>query len=248
MAYDNFKYRVLTGIFEIAGNVISSQITKPNWDEQEKLREEYYEQLKQAARENDKKERRDRAYILREEKIEMEQPIEEKQYVARVARDLTEPKIQGGTACLPCSRDHFSTVSGALNEAIRFSRREGVAHPEVARRLGMALDELNMLERIDLSAEELTQLKGKEKKLAEWGLEKSRMLRHKITSVTSHEELERVAATASKVRTEFMKNLWDVATVDGSISKLCKGLQGDEYNRCVATINEVLNEKNKTPP
>ena len=73
-------------------------------------------------------------------------------------------------------------------------------------------------------------------------------LRHKITSVTSSDDLEQVAAEASRVRTEFMRKLWDVITVDGSIQKLCKGLKDDEYERCVSTINTVLKEKDSIPP
>jgi len=142
-----------------------------------------------------------------------------------------------------CSSDHFSTVSGALSEALRFARTEGVRHPEVMRRLGLAKDELNAMERIDLSPENLVQLRGKEKKLAEWGLNASREIRHKITAIHSPADLEQVAADVAKIRTRFMRELWDVATVDGSIDKLCKGLKDEEREHCIRTINEVLNEK-----
>ncbi len=36
MVLDEFKYRMLAGLFDLAGQVVSSQITKPNWDDQEK--------------------------------------------------------------------------------------------------------------------------------------------------------------------------------------------------------------------
>jgi len=162
--------------------------------------------------------------------------------------DSTEEKVEGGTACLPCSRDHFSTVSGALGEAMRFARKDGIKHPEVQRRLGMALDELNMLERIDLSDEQMVTLKGKEKQLAAWGLTSSRELRHQITTVQSVDDLERASSDASSIRTDFMRKLWDVASIDGSIDKLCRGLKDEDKARCMATIATVLDKKNRMPP
>lgn len=248
MPFDEFKYRVIAGLFDMAGNFISGHITKPTYEDHEKITDEYYDKMKQVARETDKRADRERRRIIEEPVEQEEQARDTEAHGLQEKRDLTQPKIEGGTACLPCSRDHFSTVSGALTEAIRFSRREGVQHKEVQRRLGMSLDELNMLERIDLSPEETVRLKGKEKHLAEWGLNKSRELRHKITAVQNHEDLERVAAMASQIRTEFMRNLWDIATVDGSIQKLCKGLKDEEYQRCVSTINEILVDKKETPP
>lgn len=236
MPYPDLKYRVIMGILELTGQGVSALLMQPKYDEQEKLKTQYFTEAKQIAKENEKKQQREqkRMQILQEYK----QPEESEPQI-----DLTPTKIRGGTACLPCSRDHFSTVSGALNEAIRFSRKQGVTHPEVRRRIGMSLDELNMLERIDLSAEETINLKGGEKQLAEWGLENSRNLRHKITQIKSHEDLEKTAALASEIRTKFMTRLWDIITVDGSIDKLCKGLKDEEYKRCQETISNVLKEK-----
>lgn len=238
MAFDEFKYRALMGILELAGEGISNfLILRPDHDEKIDLRTKYYAEAREIARQDQKL----KANIEREiteppREIEME------------TKDLTVEKIEKGNACLPCSRDHFSTVSGALGEAIRFSRKEGVTHPEVQRRIGMSLDELNMLERIDLAPEQMVTLKGQEKQLAEWGLNKSRELRHRITQIQSHEELEKAAADAANVRTEFMKKLWETISVDGSINKLCKGLNEEEYKRCVATISNILNDKQKIPP
>jgi hypothetical protein len=232
MAYDEFKYRLLMGILELAGEGFSSFLLKPNYDEQQKVRTEYYAGVKEMVRQEEKT------------KSKGSKEIE----LTPLNIDLTTEKIEKGNACLPCSRDHLSTVSGALGEAIRFSRKEGINHPEVQRRLGLSLDELNMLERIDLSPEQMIRLKGPEKQLAEWGLNKSRELRHKLTQVQSHDELEKVAAEASEVRTEFMRKLWTTISVDGSISKLCKGLKEDEFQRCVNTINTILNDKQKIPP
>lgn len=233
MPFEELKYRALTGLFEMAGSFISSQFTKPDFEEQEKNITEYYDSVKVIAR-----------------KEESEQAKQRKRAIPEIepTSELETEKVEGGTACLPCSRDHFSTVAGALSEAIRFGRKEGVTHREVQRRLGIALDELNICERVDLSPEQLVQLKGKEKELADWGLNKSRELRHKITAIQTPDDLEKVAAEASKIRTEFMRNLWSIATVDGSIDKLCKGLNEKEKERCITTINAILVEKKQTPP
>ncbi|GAI32004.1 unnamed protein product, partial [marine sediment metagenome] len=59
--------------------------------------------------------------------------------------------VAAGTACLPCSRDHLSVTSSALSEGIRFAREKGVKNHEVMRRVRIALDELNVMERIDLA-------------------------------------------------------------------------------------------------
>jgi len=142
-----------------------------------------------------------------------------------------------------CSRDHFSTTSAALNEALRFARKEGVGHIEVQRRLGMALDELNICERIDLAAETIERLNGREKEVAIEAVNNSRELRHDITAIRTPDDLQKVSAQASSVRTKFMKGLWDVATLDGSVEKLCRGLSGEEYDNCVGKISTVLNRK-----
>jgi len=119
------------------------------------------------------------------------------------------PKAEG-TACLACSRDHFSTTSAALSEALRFAHPEGMKHPEVVRRLGIALDELNILERIDLDPGQLGMLNEDERKLAIWALQKSRELRHSIGGVKTTEDLEKAAAKAGEVREEFMRRLWEL--------------------------------------
>jgi hypothetical protein len=230
MPYDDLKFRVVSGLFDIAGNFISGQLTKPNYDEQEKILDNYYRDAIDVTRKAPKK--------FRPLPPPMPEPVQ----------DLTSTKIEGGTACLPCSRDHFSTVSGALNEALRFARKEGMRHPEVEKRIGLALDELNSLERLDLSAENIVKLEGKEKQLAVKGLDDSRNLRHKITTMREVDDLEQAAAEASTVRTEFMRNLWGIVTVDGTIDKLCKGLSDEERTRCISTINQVLIEKKETPP
>lgn len=40
-------------------------------------------------------------------------------------------------ACIPCTKNHLSTITSALGEAVRFARSEGVQSEEVQRRLGI---------------------------------------------------------------------------------------------------------------
>ena len=81
--------------------------------------------------------------------------------------------VATGTACLPCCRDHLSTSSSALSEGIRFARDKGIKDPEALRRIRIALDELNVMERIDLAPDEIVRLKGAERELADWTLKGS---------------------------------------------------------------------------
>jgi len=118
--------------------------------------------------------------------------------------------ISKGTACLPCSRDHFLTTSSSLSEGIRFAREKGVRDHEVMRRIRIALQELDIMERIDLAPEETAKLKGAEKELADWTLKSSRELRHAITAIKDVDSMEQAAAEASAVTEEFMSRLWTI--------------------------------------
>jgi len=118
--------------------------------------------------------------------------------------------VAGGTACIPCSRDHLSVTSSALSEGLRFARDKSVKDPEAVRRIRIALDELNIMERIDLAPEEITKLRGAEKELADWTLKQSRDLRHAITGIKDVETMEQAAVKASTITEEFMSRLWEI--------------------------------------
>ena len=124
--------------------------------------------------------------------------------------DETPSPVARGTACLPCSRDHLSTTSSALSEGVRFARDEGVKHPEVIKRLRIAVDELNIMERIDLAPSEIASLKGEKKALADWVLSQSRNLRHDITSIKTPDDMEAAAANAAATTEEFMSRFYDI--------------------------------------
>ena len=119
-----------------------------------------------------------------------------------------------GTACLACARDHLATVSGALGEALRFARSDGIGHPEAQRRLALAEEEVAIMERIDLAPEALVALPPEEKSLAEEVLVRGRGLRQELGEVKDLETLERVAASASLFRQEFRLKYLQLKGVD----------------------------------
>jgi len=148
---------------------------------------------------------------------------QEPPYIALEKQKMTE----SGTACLPCSRDHFLTASSSLSEGIRFAREKSVRDHEVMRRIRIALQELDIMERIDLAPEETAKLKGAEKELANWSLQQSRDLRHAITAIKDVETMEQAAAKASAVTEEFMDRLWGIPEEEcetcGEIRESIKG-------------------------
>jgi hypothetical protein len=148
--------------------------------------------------------------------------------VPRVTSGETE-KPQVGTACIACSRSHLSTVSGALNESLRFARDEGITSPEVQRRLMMAEDEINIMERIDLSAEALQKSPPEEAQVAREYLPRIRQLRQDIGQVASVDTLEKVAADATVLGQEFRLRALQLKGVDlNPVLALAKRVQTGE--------------------
>ena len=149
-------------------------------------------------------------------------------------------EIREGTACLACSKNHISTVSAALNEAMRFARSDGIKHPEVIRRIGIALDELNIMERIDLSSDKIHGMAGRDKELAVWILNNSRELRHMLDAVKTVEDLETAASYASTFRNEYLNRIFDTTDIsknkDKYLRDICNSLVGEEKERCKKAI------------
>lgn len=237
MAYQDFKMQILNAAFQLAGTVIT-QTMKGGIDKYEELSNQYYQKTTKIVEKAQKEAQRERSYVKEEE------PVVE--YVALPKKDLTSDKIEKGTACLACSKDHFSTASGALSEALRFARKEGMNHPEVQTRIGIATDELNIMERIDLSAEKLIRLEGHEKQIALDALSQSRDLRHNIMAMKTPDDLERAAADAARIRTHFMKSVFTIAMRDGTVDKLCRNFTGEEKDKCMKTLTSILEEKKES--
>jgi len=128
-------------------------------------------------------------------------------------RVITPPRVAGpaknevATACVACAVNHFSTTSGLLNEATRF-KAEGIQSNEVLDRISKCLQELNALERVDLSPEKIRAAPAWERPLAEEALVSSRALRHRIESVKTVEELQDIAADMDGCYRMLHKKWW----------------------------------------
>ncbi|GAH88494.1 unnamed protein product, partial [marine sediment metagenome] len=117
------------------------------------------------------------------------------------------------------------TVSGALSEALRFARSDGIASKDAHGRIGIALDELNIMERIDLAPQALVQLNSEEKKLAEWSLKNSRQLRHTIGEISTIDDMEKAAAEAARLREKFMSRYGELKRSYATECRECEALE-----------------------
>lgn len=153
-------------------------------------------------------------------------PPEEEIPPEEIPSALTEKAIEEGTACITCSDEHLSEVSGALNEAVRFARDKSVEDSEVLRRLRHAREELNAMERFDLSPQEIARLPEIEKPIARWAVKASRELRHSLNMITSTDDLEKVAGQASDAADQFEKKTMELKKhYEGEISSNIEDLR-----------------------
>lgn len=121
-----------------------------------------------------------------------------------VATEVVSEKVstQEGTACIPCVNGHFSVCSGLISdEALRMARRHGIGDEEISR-INKCLDQLNALEREDLAVDKLSKLPQWEKELAIYAQVESASIRHDLETLTSVDDLEKVAL---KIKTTRMK-------------------------------------------
>ncbi len=109
------------------------------------------------------------------------------------------------TGCVPCSMGHLGTCTGLLNEAMRFAKKDGIESGEVIDRVGMCMDELNALERVDLRPEMITALPDWQRELANQALTQSRSMRHDLEGLTTVNQLEKIAASTQSARKDIYK-------------------------------------------
>ncbi|MBW2559609.1 MAG: hypothetical protein JRE40_02015 [Deltaproteobacteria bacterium] len=125
-------------------------------------------------------------------------------------KKVKEEAVARGTACLPCTVDHLSTCAGLLSdEAVRMAHRNGLNDLEVQRRIMACSDQLNAMEREDLSIEKIAGLPKEEKEIALYAQNKSAEIRHMINGINSIEDLENIALevkqTRNKVGSDYLK-------------------------------------------
>ena len=135
---------------------------------------------------------------------EVEAPVREEMPNEQLSAGR-EAEITQGTACIPCSQDHWSTCSGLLAEALRFARTDGLTSEEVISRIGLCRDEANAMERVDLRPENTMNLPTWEKEIANDALNASRGLRHALDAMATVDDLEKVAGKVQAIRTDIGK-------------------------------------------
>jgi len=244
MPISDFHMRVINGAFNVIGNFISTSISGASDEKLEDSVDKYYEKA---------------SAIIKKYGDQGEEPVVEttkETHIVKTSKpdesievDLSEKKISEGTACLPCSRDHFTQASALLEEATRFASRgsEGLKNPEVRDRMHAALKELNAMERWDLRSENIANLTGKEKELATWALNKSADIRHTLTSAKTPDDLIKVSAEMSGASKNMMSEVLDMMMDEGDemsdddvINKLCGNLSGDAKQQCIDGVSPVL--------
>jgi len=94
-----------------------------------------------------------------------------------------------------------------LSEALRFARSEGMESNEVQERLALCAAELNIWERWDAAPQSLVELPEEDKDFLRRWLPKGRGIRHQLNSVKVIEDLEKTAASASRLHLEARKEL-----------------------------------------
>ena len=113
-------------------------------------------------------------------------------------------------ASIAAVRDELGRSSGALKEALRFAREDGMAHPEVRKRLGDVSGWLTDLERYRLAPERLGSMPPEQRQAVEALLPELRRLRQNVCDVDTNEtrvhevgDLNEVAAQAGRLATQL---------------------------------------------
>lgn len=148
--------------------------------------------------------------------------------------DVAETATGIKAGCIPCATGHFGGCNGMLAEAMRFARSEGLASEVVIDRCGECLDELNALERKDLTPAMIDALPEWEKPLANKALETSRWARHQLEGLESVEQLEKVAATVETVRKELGRE-W--------FKKRFEEMPPEQQNKITAALKEKVEQE-----
>lgn len=116
-------------------------------------------------------------------------------------------KTSRGKECRPCTSDHFATCAGVLEEALRFARADGLENDEVVERVALCAEQMNAWERWDAAPESFEDLAEEDKAFLRQWLPKGRSFRHRLNSIQSMEDLERVAAEAHRLHLNARKEL-----------------------------------------
>ncbi|MDD3492287.1 MAG: hypothetical protein PHU95_05465 [Candidatus Thermoplasmatota archaeon] len=228
---------------EVAGAIINTVLTRPRLDRHQEISNDYFDRLAELARQEARSE-------VHREMGRYGRPGEDEQRDERYSGVGGAPPSEGlekGTACLACSKNHFSTASAALGEAVRFARTGGLSHPEAIRRIGIAIDELNICERIDLAPDAIDNLQPHEQEMAHWALEQSRTLRHMLDELRDKHDLEKAAAKAAELRNDYLRRLFtltgETVDVEKVTEKVCARYTGEKRQDCEKAVQEFFEKK-----
>ncbi len=131
---------------------------------------------------------------------------EQAQEVVEETASIEEGKASSiASGCVPCSLGHLSVCTGIINEGMRFARSDGMESNEVIDRVTHCLQELNSLEREDLTPEMTINLPSWEKELAIEALNTSRATRHLLEGATTIDDLEKAAANTQTANTQIAR-------------------------------------------
>ncbi len=124
-----------------------------------------------------------------------------------------------------CSLEHISDVAASdIAEALRMARSRGIKDGEVRTRLVKARQELNQLERYDLTAEKIVNSPKEEQELARAVLPRSSAMRHAINDILMRdkdiEDLEKLAAYANNT-SQQITDLVDALPAEQKASDEC---------------------------
>jgi len=134
-------------------------------------------------------------------------PPEQKTNATSPEPESSVKQEEVATACVPCALGHFSTTAGLLTEAVRF-KEEGITSNEVVDRIAKILQELNALERVDLTPEKIRSAPDWERDLAEEALQQSRGLRHRLETIKGIGELEAADADTEGYYRSLNRKWW----------------------------------------
>jgi len=116
--------------------------------------------------------------------------------------------------CTACSRDHFTTIACSLNEAARMSKSISMSSPEIQERIAKSEEELNAVERYDLSPDKLAKMPTGEREVLRDLLKKARENIRQQLEITGLRwgngtitDLEDVASAASDISKEFRERI-----------------------------------------
>lgn len=124
------------------------------------------------------------------------------------SQSLREEATSIKAGCIPCALGHVGTCAGLLEEAVRFARSDGMDNDTTISRINMCLDELNTMERGDLTTQKVLVLPEWERELAEQVLVASRDTRHALEESYTIDKLKEATAKISAIRENLGKKYY----------------------------------------